>query len=106
MYATLSQLKTYNKQKKFFSKLFKANESTVQKCSDALVEIASANNGVITAAAFEQAAQSDTNVLHQIFDWNLTQEERLSQAAYILENIPLLISSSNVLYLLNRSEEV
>lgn len=104
MYATLEQLKTYNKQKKYFSKLFRANESTVQKCSDALVEIASANNGVITALAFEAAAQSDTSVLHQIFDWNVTQEVRIATAEQILASIPLLISTNNTLYLLNKNE--
>jgi len=104
MYATLTQLKTYNKQKKTFAKLFGANESTVQKCSDALVAIAIVNAGIIIPANFELAAQSEVSVLHQIFDWTVTQAERIGKAEYVLSNIPLLISSDNILYIMNRVE--
>ena len=75
----------------------------MQKCSDALVEIAVSNYGVITAEAFELAAQSTDNILHQVFNWDITKEERLAQASYILSNIPILISSNNTLYTLKEA---
>jgi len=39
--------------------------------------------------------------LFKIFDWNVSKEERIGKTEYILSNIPLLISSNNLLYVLN-----
>lgn len=104
MYATLEHLKQYKQLKKAFSKMFNANESTVQKCSDEIIDLFKANNFTVTPAMLVAYANDNTKKLYVAFDWNATDEVRLQTASLILDNASLLISSDNKIYKLSKNE--
>ena len=102
MYATLEQVKQFNKQKKLFANMFKANESTVQKCFDELISIAKNNNNYLTTETILTFASSDTTKLYNVFDWTSEQENRITLAQQLLNSLSFIIGSDNVLYTLEK----
>lgn len=102
----LESLKKYKKAKQYFSQVFKANESTVQKCADELISIAKENGGIITPTLLLSFASNSSTYLYSVFNWSENAEEvRTAQALTLLQQIPVLIGSDNKVYYITIKNE-
>jgi len=101
MYATIEQLKQYKKYKVLFARRFNANESTVQKCVNELIEISKLNENILTAEIVVTFINDNpTCDLKRIFDelQPQTEEEKVVIITQVLQQIPILIGIDNKVY--------
>jgi len=89
------------KAKEFFAKTLGLSKRHIQECIYELIDVAKANNGIMTAELLVTAATNQNSYAHSIFDWNSTSEERLAKAEYILSELTFLIDKDGNIYNIN-----
>jgi hypothetical protein len=98
-------LKEYKRGKRNFSKMFRANESTIQKCSLELISIMKANGGALNPSLIiaytDENPSADLNRIYAAYGLT-TNEEKAPVLIQVLEQIPALIDEDNVVYIINK----
>jgi hypothetical protein len=95
---TLYDIEQYKKTKKLFSKLFKADEATIQKCADEIISLSIKNSGKIQSQHIVFFIEDNTTYLSKAFVNLKSHDEKLNLANDILSKITLLISSDGKAY--------
>jgi len=92
------ELKNYKKSKKQLANTFNVSKKTVQRAIDEIVGFSLTNGNTISSAEFVAAAQDEDALLHDIFDWEATQQEREAVADAIFSMIEYVVAGNGKLY--------
>jgi len=95
MSITLEQLVEHSRKKRIFAKKFGVSMRVVQKCIDELASFGLTTNGEFDVEDVIEYASDPENILYNLIDWTADTDTQKAQINVILQNISLLISSSD-----------
>lgn len=86
------KLKNHKKIIKQFQLQFGTREDTAQEAVDELRRMADKNGGILDSQDIVDASEPSDATLHNIFDWDGTNAERLAVIEGILDNLTYIIT--------------